>query len=122
MLFRGLTIDSRLNLLSMVSRSYLTRLVWSHGFVCTLPGTHTNNIVPVSSSIHGVFVCTPVPRQSYIYFYTEIGLYLLKNSCPEIESGGLRYLADYPTLDSCVQNAFYCIATPLKTFSSTISL
>ena len=27
MLFRGLTIDSRLNLLSMVSRSYLSRLV-----------------------------------------------------------------------------------------------
>ena len=103
MLFRGLTIDSRLNLLSMVSRSYLSRLVWSHGFVRTLPVTHTNNIVPVSSSMHGVLVCTPVPRQkvhSYIYFYTEIGLYLLKNSCPEIESGGLRYLADYPTLVS----------------------
>ena len=56
MLFRGLTIDSRLNLLSMVSRSYLSRLVWSHGFVRALPGTHTNNIVPVSSSMHGVFV------------------------------------------------------------------
>ena len=65
--------------------------------------THTNNIVPVSSSMHGVLVCTPVPRQkvySYIYFYTEIGLYFLKNSCPEIESGGLRYLADYLTLVS----------------------
>ena len=106
MLFRGLTIDSRLNLLSMVSRSYLTRLVWSHCFVCTLQGTHTNNIVPVSSSMHGVLVRTPVPRQkvySYIYFYTV--LYLLKNSCPEIESGGLRYLADYPTLVS----KMYCI-------------
>ena len=103
MLFRGLTIDSRLNLLSMVSRSYLSRIVWSHGFVLALPGTHTNNIVPVSSSMHGVLVRTPVPRQkvySYIYFYTEIGLYLLKNSCPEIESGGLRYLADYLTLVS----------------------
>ena len=90
MLFRGLTIDSRLNLLSMVSRSYLSRLAygpWSHGFVRALPGTHTNNMVPVSSSMRGVFVRTPVPRQkvySYIYFYTEIGLYLLKNSCPEI--------------------------------------
>ena len=101
MLFRGLTIDSRLNLLSMVSRSYLSRLVWSHGFVRALPGTHTNNIVPVSSSMH--LVRTPVRRQkvySYIYFYTEISLYLLKSSCPEIESGGLRYLADYPTLVS----------------------
>ena len=72
MLFRGLTIDSVLNLLSMVSRSYLSRLVygpWSHGFVRTLPGTHTNNIVPVSSSMHGVLVRTPVPRQK-VYSYT----------------------------------------------------
>ena len=43
---------------SGISRSYLSRLVWSHGFVRALPGTHTNNIVPVSSSMHGVLVRT----------------------------------------------------------------
>ena len=40
---------------SGVSRSYLSRLVWSHGFVRVLQGTHAR-IVPVSSSMYGVLV------------------------------------------------------------------